>query len=139
MSLPAYPLVTMTPPPVKGARDFPYKLPTWGHKGYACLSLLCKQGKPGQVYYSQQIGKIQIPYFAPPAASRIGTKTLCPAAWCISAPYPRTRIMRPCFFQPPAGRKGTSDRLRLSKVLLRYFRESNKAFCCRWLRSAPAR
>lgn len=80
LSLPAYPLVTMTPPPVKGARDFPYKLPPWGHKGYACLSLLRKQGKPGQVYYSQQIGKIQIPYFAPPAASRIGTKTLCPAS-----------------------------------------------------------
>ena len=107
LSLPACPLVGMTPPPG---------------------SLLRKQGKPGQVYYSQQIGKIQIPYFAPPAASRIGTKTLCPAAWCISAPYPRTRIMRPCFFQPPAGRKGTSDRLRLSKVLLRYFRESNKAY-----------
>ena len=80
LSLPACPLVGMTPPPVKGARDFPYKLPPWGHKGYACLSLLCKQGKPGQVYYSQQIGKIQIPYFAPPAASRISTKTLCPAS-----------------------------------------------------------
>ena len=30
---------------------------------------------------------------------------------------------------PPAGRKGTFDgRNRLSKVLLRYFRESNKAY-----------
>lgn len=59
LSLPACPLVGMTPPPG---------------------SLLRKQGKPGQVYYSQQIGKIKIPYFAPPAASRISTKTLCPAS-----------------------------------------------------------
>ena len=65
LSLPACPLVGMTPPPG---------------------SLLRKQGKPGQVYYSQQIGKIQIPYFAPPAASRISTKNTMPAAWCISAP-----------------------------------------------------
>ncbi len=28
----------------------------------------------------------------------------------------------------PTGRKGTFDRRRLSKVLLRYFRESNKAY-----------
>ena len=29
----------------------------------------------------------------------------------------------------PTGRKGTFDRRRLSKVLLRYFRESNKSLC----------
>ena len=139
LSLLACPLVGMTPPPVRRYKGFPLQAAAVGTQRLCLLITTLQAGQTwtGLLFPTNRENPDSL--FAPPAASRISTKTLCPAAWCISAPYPRTRIMRPCFFQPPAGRKGTSDRLRLSKVLLRYFRESNKAFCCRWLRSAPAR
>ena len=109
LSLPACPLVGMTPPPG---------------------SLLRKQGKLVQVCYSQQIGKIQIPHFAPPAASRISVKTLCPVAWCISAP---------CFSSPRQGARVLLIDSDCRKCFCVTFGKSNKTPCCRWLRSAPAR
>ena len=110
-----YRLISYTPAPSQAKKGLRESL-TSCRRGYTKAMLAIRLWQAGRLYIhpqiSQQVGKSQIPNFATPAAYRISTKNTMPAAWCISAPL---------LFQPPAGRKGTFDRLRLSEVLLRYF------------------
>lgn len=131
LSLPACPLVGMTPPPVKGYKGFPLQAAAVGTQRLCLLFVFGKQG--GRIYirsFPNKWGKSQIPNFATPAAYRISTKNTMPAAWCISAPL---------LFQPRQGARELLIGSGCQKCFCVTFAKSNKTYCRFRRSSAPAR